>query len=160
MSILLYRTKLNIQHDYARPQGRQQMSNDSREVEVTFDEIVETCNKSFGSLDFSCTGLVYLSKENLLTLVNAFAFVPQSHASALDEIAKIRRTVEDLELELKAAQSRHAAEREALVRKCAEICHEYGQLNFKSGLYDCGRVDTANELKTRILALLDSGSQG
>jgi hypothetical protein len=60
-----------------------------------------------------------------------------------------------------AAQSRHAAEREALVRKCAETCHEYVQAY--RGIYtpyDIGVYSASMKMKAKILALLDSGSQG
>jgi hypothetical protein len=45
-----------------------------------------------------------------------------------------------------AAQSRHEAEREALVRKCAEICEAHRE--------------NWDDAVAQILALLDSGSQG
>jgi hypothetical protein len=65
-----------------------------------------------------------------------------------------------------AAQSRHDAEREALVRKCAEIAFSYG-LAFlfedadtkNTKLVKTAYKAASADIHDRILALLDSGSQ-
>jgi uncharacterized protein with NRDE domain len=58
---------------------------------------------------------------------------------------------------VKAAQSRHAAEREALVRKCLTIATDYEALCGESFEMKYGTED----IQEALLALLsDSGSQG
>lgn len=70
---------------------------------------------------------------------------------------------------LNAAQSSHEAEREALVRQCAEICHRISDRHYRRAIelkHEDGEArfnalsDGADECEERILALLNSGSQG
>lgn len=72
---------------------------------VTFEQVAEVCNKKLGSLDFNGYGQVYFDKDQLIALINEFAVVSQSHIGTLEECARLRRNIAELELELKQARA-------------------------------------------------------
>jgi hypothetical protein len=81
------------------------------------------------------------------------SFLRSLAKDALADGLKEKAGILTLATELIAAQSRHEAEREALIRKCAGICWNNRQ-------YFAGKWSIASSARDEILTLLDSGSQG
>jgi hypothetical protein len=147
------------------------MSNDSREVKIEGDEFCPHCSPCRNMQKICDADKLNVNYDAVLRGLASYVGTGGSDDWRLIEpkVAdeKIRWGIDHL---LEAAQSRHAAEREALIRKCLEICEvERNGYDEPQGGWDrsnpthaeyFGYQEACNDIYKKILALLDSGSQG